>query len=1020
MQRRDLPRGLRFTRVFTKKGIHPFDEITWTKRTSRILNPDGTVVFELKDIEVPEFWSQLATDILASKYIRKAGVPGTDMETGARQVVTRLARTLRQEGERQRIFCTEEDADIFEMELTHLLIHQISAFNSPVWFNCGLLHEYGIKGSPIGNFCYDERLNAAREAEDAYSRPQLSACFIVSIKDDLMDLAEHVKREMKIFKFGSGAGSNYSTVRGAGEPLSNGGNSSGLMSFLEIYDKVGGAIKSGGTTRRAAKMVILNADHPDIEAFVSWKAREEAKARAIIAAGFSGEMDGEAYKTVSGQNSNNSVRVPDEFMRAVEEGGAWQTRFVTSGKVAKEYRAPDLFDRICHAAWECADPGLQFDTTINRWHTCKKTGRINASNPCSEYMFLDDSACNLASINLAKFLKPDGAFDVAAFRHTVELLTTAQEIIVDFASYPTAEIAKNSHDYRPLGLGYANLGTLLMLMGIPYDSDRGRAVCSAVTALMCGAAYAQSARLAEVNGPFAGYSKNREAMLDVIEMHRDAAHGIDKDLLTYYLYEEACASWDHALALGRKFGFRNAQTSVLAPTGTIGLLMDCDTTGIEPDYSLVKFKKLAGGGYFKIVNQAVPEALRRLGYADDQIADVTHHVLGRGTFQGAPAIHAESLIGKGLDPGRVKRIEEMLPNALHLTQVFSAASFDRAALLRLGVPEDDLTRFDFNLLDHLGYSKEDIETANKYICGWQTIEFAPHLKEDHLPIFDCANRCGIHGRRALGWPSHIRMIAAAQPFISGSISKTINMPADATVEDVKEAYRMAWKLGCKCISIYRDGSKAVQALVSIRPVDEEKDGAAPAREEAGPRRRRLPRKRGGITYELRVGGHKVYLRTGEYEDRTLGELFIDMHKEGAAFRSLMNCFAIAVSLGLQYGVPMEEYVDSFTFSRFQPYGPVEGHPYVKYSTSVIDMIFRILAVDYLKRTDVAQVKPPDDKDIDEKSNGGNGKSGVTAVVNEFHSSLMSDAPFCNACGHVTVRSGTCYKCTNCGNTLGCS
>jgi ribonucleoside-diphosphate reductase alpha chain len=1029
-------KGLRVQRVYTKPGVHPYHELEWESRTSRIANPDGSVVFELKNLEVPRSWSQLATDILASKYVRKAGVPVSGHETSARQVVARVARTLRRYGEEHGYFAGAEDAESFEMELTYLLVTQTGAFNSPVWFNCGLSQEYGIKGNSVQNYAWDEKKKKPVEMDDAYSRPQLSACFIQSVGDDLMDIADLVRREMKLFKFGSGTGTNFSNIRGEGEKLSSGGTSSGLMSFLEIYDKAAGAIKSGGTTRRAAKMVILDADHPEIERFINWKSREEDKAALLIKHGFQGGMDGEAYKTVSGQNSNNSVRVTDEFMQAVERDGEWRTLNRTKGTTHRVLKARELMDQIARAAWRCADPGMQFDTTINKWHTCPATDRIRGSNPCSEYMFLDDSACNLASINLEKFITPDGRFDVDRYRHACAIFITAQEIIVDFASYPTDTIARNSHDYRPLGLGYANLGAVLMQLGIPYDSDPARAWCAAITAITTGHAYRTSAGLAAVKSPFEGFHKNRDAMLAVMRMHKDAAYRIDAKACPDYLLRAAQEDWDQAVRLGEQYGYRNSQATVIAPTGTIGLLMDCDTTGIEPDYSLVKFKKLAGGGYFKIVNQSIPQTLNNLGYTRAQIDDILRYILGTATLEGVPGINHATLAEKGFTADELARVEKQLAGVFDLSQVFSAAAFGPEGLKRLGIPEKDAAKPGFDLLRALGFTPEQIDAANRVVCGWQTIEGAPHVKPEHYPIFDCANRCGPYGKRFLSWASQIRMLAAAQPFVSGSISKTINMPSDVTVEDVRQAYLMAWKEGLKCISIYRDGSKSEQPLASGS--GKKPEPSAEPTTPPGPlsQRARLSLKRRGLTFEGKVGGQKVYLRTGEYDDGTLGEIFIDMHKEGAAFRSLMNCFAISVSLGLQYGVPLKEYVDTFTFTRFDPQGAVQGHPNIKMATSIIDYIFRVLGFEYLGQTDFVQIKPetpakpatpapkvakaaepPAPKPAPDKPAAAGHKD---SVLTEYLQTIQSDAPFCDVCGNLTVRNGTCYKCLNCGNTMGCS
>lgn len=944
--------GLAFHRYFTRPGTYPFDEVAWIKRSSVIKEPDGSVVFEMRDIEVPESWSQLATDIVVSKYFRKAGVPDSaggqnDHEASVRQVIYRVAHSLRVAGEQMDYFASATDAENFEIELTHLLLLQKGAFNSPVWFNCGLHQEYGISGSG-GNWYWDPKLGGLNEATDAYSHPQCSACFIQSVDDDLMSIFELAKNEARLFKYGSGTGTNFSKIRGRQEKLSGGGTSSGLMSFLEVLDKGAGATKSGGTTRRAAKMVCLDVDHPEILDFITWKVKEERKAGILIQhGGFEADFNGEAYHTVSGQNSNNSVRLSDDFMNAYLQGGKWTTRFRTTGEVCETYEARDLMKKISEAAWSCADPGVQFDTTINDWHTSATTDRIHASNPCSEYMFLNDSACNLASLNLMKFIDSQGNFQTQDFREAVRVFTTAQEIIVDFASYPTKTVAQNSHDYRPLGLGYANLGTLLMTSGIPYDSPKAVAVAGAITALMTGEAYRVSSEIAQTKGPFPGFEKNRKSMLRVINKHRDAAYRIERDLCPSELLQAAQESWDSAVANGEKFGYRNAQATVLAPTGTIGLLMDCDTTGVEPEFSLVKWKKLAGGGHFKIINQSVPMALKRLGYGDEEIQKIQDYILDKCTIEGAPG-----------------------------------------------------------------------------------------LKEEHLAIFDCANRGG-DGVRFIHPMGHIRMMAATQPFISGAISKTVNLPNEMTVEDIEKIYVESWKLGLKAVALYRDGCKHSQPLNTGADKKSEKEETASARENQIDRGERqvLPLKRQGFTIESSIRGHKLFLRTGEYQDGKLGEIFIDMYKEGAAYRSLINCFAIAVSIGLQYGVPLEKFVNSFTFTRFEPQG-ITDHPNIKMCTSILDYVFRILGMEYLGRTDFVHLKPATLDELDQQ-NANHGSSNVKPEKTELRSvgaaaaspisdmeqnlaEMMGDAPLCDLCGHVTVRNGACYKCINCGNSMGCS
>ncbi|HET7225274.1 MAG TPA: vitamin B12-dependent ribonucleotide reductase [Candidatus Eisenbacteria bacterium] len=1038
------PAGLRVPRRWTRAGADPLADVKWERRRTVIANPDGSVVFQMNDVEVPADWSQLATDIVVSKYFRKAGVPGSGHETSVRQVVHRVAHTLRRSGEEQGgYFATQADADAFEAELTWMLVHQVGAFNSPVWFNCGLAHEYGIGGSG-GNFWWDPQTDTIRATTDSYSHPQVSACFIQSVGDDLMSIFELARNEARVFKYGSGTGSNFSQLRGRMEKLSGGGTSSGLMSFLEVLDKGAGATKSGGTTRRAAKMVVLDADHPEIMDFIRWKLREEKKVAALVQAGYSSDFNGEAYGTVSGQNSNNSVRLPDRFMESVVSDGVWETTLRTTGAVHERLRARDVWRTIGEAAWQCADPGVQYDDTIQKWHTCKATDRIHATNPCSEFVFLDDTACNLASINLMKFVREDGGFDVEGYRHANRVFFLAQEIAVSFASYPTEKIARNSVDFRPLGLGYANLGTLLMVQGLPYDSDGARAWAASITAVMTGEAYALSAEMAASKGPFRAYPPNRDSMLGVMRLHRDAAHAIDPAAAPRELRLAALECWDRAVALGERHGYRNAQATVLAPTGTIGLLMDCDTTGVEPDFALVKFKKLAGGGYFKIVNQSVPRALRALGYDDPAIASIVRCAVGTGSLVGAPHVTRERLIQHGLTSAEVDQVEQSLPGMLDLRFAFTRGMLGEAVLKRLGVPAADYERPTFHALHALGFTDPQIDEANAYVCGRQTVEGAPGLDPVHLPVFDCANRCGPTGTRFIEPMGHVRMMAAVQPFISGAISKTVNLPHDATVEDVERIYFESWKLGLKAVALYRDGSKLSQPLASTRAADAPEETAPPKL-----RRRRLPKRRHGFTQEARIGGHKVFLRTGEYEDGSVGEIFIDMHKEGAAFRSMMNCFAIAISMGLQYGVPLEDLVDQFTFTRFEPQGRVDGHDNLRACTSVVDYVFRALGIEYLGRTDLAHIVTEDLKGAPvphahpvgrEHRTNGNGHAPAAAAPaaatatplaaapraeseagpQALLGKIPGDAPFCDHCGHITVRNGTCFKCLNCGSSMGCS
>jgi len=1066
---------LKLQRYFTHEGESPYSRMNFTKRTSEIKNPDGTTVFKQENIDVPEQWSQVAVDIIAQKYFRKAGVPLTDEqgqpvleedgqqktggETDARQVFHRLADCWRSWGEKYGYFKSQKDAQIFYDEICFALANQIAAPNSPQWFNTGLFNTYNISGKSQGHYFVDPETHTLSQAKNAYEHPQPHACFIQSVQDDLVNdggIMDLWVREARLFKYGSGTGSNFSNIRGVGEYLSGGGKSSGLMSFLRIGDRAAGAIKSGGTTRRAAKMVCLDLDHPDIENFIDWKVIEEQKVAALVAgskiireqlnnimnaARISGDngdsvfetnpeknkklrealhtaksyavppqyikkvldlveqdiadinfveldtnWDSEAYLTVSGQNSNNSIRIPNEFFEKLKTDQDWELRSRTDNKIINSLPASKLWEKICYSAWACADPGVQFDTTINEWHTCPEDGRINASNPCSEYMFLDDTACNLASLNLGKFVDNDGKFDIEGYLHTIRIWTMVLEISVLMASFPSRTIAQKSYEFRTLGLGFANLGTVLMRMGIPYDSAEGHSWCSAFSSLLTGQSYVTSGEMAKELGAFPGFYRNREAMLRVIRNHRRAAYNSEKseyENLTVkptgmnpnYLPEGVVASarqvWDKALEMGEIYGFRNAQATVVAPTGTIGLVMDCDTTGIEPDFALVKFKKLAGGGYFKIINNSVTTALKKLDYDDAQIKKITNYATGHKTLKQAPYINHESLRAKGFEEEELEKIEAALENAFDISFAFNKHILGEEFVYdTLGFPEKDTDRWDFNLLAELGFTHEQIEAANEYCCGTMTIEGAPELKEKHLPIFDCANRCGKKGQRFINYEAHIKMMAAAQPFISGAISKTINMPAEATIEDVKKAYRLSWESMNKAVALYRDGSKLSQPLNSVLLDNDEGememtvDNAARKMAEKViyryiAKRRKMPNRRGGYTQKATIGSHKLYLRTGEYSDGTLGEIFLDMHREGAAFRSLMNSFAISISLGLQHGVPLEEFVEAFLFSRFEPNGMVQGNKSIKLSTSIIDYIFRELAITYLGRTDLAQISEED-------------------------------------------------------------
>ena len=1098
--------GLKVTRKYTSKG-DPYKGIVWEKRTSKIANPDGSVVFEMENVEIPSTWSQVATDIMVSKYFRKAGVPQVDdegntlkdengdtilgSETSSRQVFDRLAETWRHWGETTGYFATKDDAQAFEDELKYMLATQMAAPNSPQWFNTGLNHKYDLTGPKQGFWYVDPKSGELVEADDSYSRPQPHACFIQSIDDDLVNeggIMDLWVKEARLFKFGSGTGTNFSNLRGEGEKLSGGGVSSGVMSFLKIGDRAAGAIKSGGTTRRAAKMVILDLDHPDIETFIEWKAIEEDKARALIAAGYPADFNGEAYATVSGQNSNNSVKVPTEFLKAIEEDGDWDLIARTDGSVMRTVKARELWKKVADAAWRCADPGVQYDTTINEWHTSPMGGRIRASNPCSEYLFLDNTACNLASLNLVKFYDDEKQeFDVFSYKHALRIWTIVLEISVEMAQFPSKEIAQGSYDYRTLGLGYANLGSLLMRKGIAYDSKLGRAIAGALTAMLTGEAYKTSAEMAGIVGTFPRYKENADNMLRVMNNHKKAAYdsndyeglshdliAIDQELCPEDLLAGAQQSWDEAVELGTKNGYRNAQATVLAPTGTIGLLMDCDTTGVEPDFALMKFKKLAGGGYMKIVNQSVGPALDALGYESNEVTEIIDYVIGSMSLENSPYVNKQSLIEKGLNEKDVAKIESALPGAFEIQHAFNVFVLGEETLKGLGIPEEEYTSFDFNLLETLGYSRNEIAQANLDICGTQKIEGAPYLKEEHLDVFDCANKCGKDGERFIHYMGHVRMMAAAQPFISGAISKTVNMPNEATIEDIEDCYFEAAKIGVKAIAIYRDGSKASQPLSSssddgdseesdpeVTKILEEEamliqgnfaPGTSPSRAYAGVNRPRflLPERREGWTQEARIAGHKVYLRTGEYPDGTLGEVFIDIAKEGATLKGVLGCFAIAVSKGLQYGVPLEEFVDTFTFQTFEPRGMVEGHENIKMSNSIIDYVFRALGLEYLDRTDIVQV-PPKDKSVQETKPVVKTETAPVvktetapvvktetapvvktetvpveqaensvATVQEVLGDMMGDAPACNECGHITIRNGSCYKCLNCGNSLGCS
>jgi ribonucleoside-diphosphate reductase alpha chain len=1206
---------MKIERKFTVAGRDPFGSVTWVRRSSKITNPDGSIVFEMKDAEVPESWSQLATDIMVSKYFRKAGVPsgtglppgengkgavtssdaaedtaqkggGTGPEKSARQVIHRLAGCWRHWGETHGYFESAEDAAAFYDELVHMMVHQMCAPNSPQWFNTGLNFAYGISGPAQGHWIVDPKTGEAKLAGDAYTHPQPHACFIQSVSDDLVNeggIMDLWVREARLFKYGSGTGTNFSNLRGDGEKLSGGGKSSGLMSWLRIGDRAASAIKSGGTTRRAAKMVCLDMDHPDIKDFINWKVREEIKVQAMVEGlavlkrndeslaelcerlklKLDYDFNGEAYQTVSGQNSNNSVRIPDSFFDALDKGGDWTTHFRTNPGKTRTFKANDLWTDIGFAAWRCADPGVQFDGTINAWHTCPSGGRINASNPCSEYMFLDNTACNLASLNVLKFYDSSKrTFDIAAYEHGIDLWTVVLEISVLMASFPSREIAELSYKYRTLGLGYANLGAMLMQAGIPYDSEEGRAICSMLTAILTGRSYRMSAVMAGELGAFAGYAADKDNMLRVMRNHRLAAHGEDRSSKKYEglritpvpidfllvkggkvalanakaLLTHAMRAWDEALELGEKHGYRNAQTTVIAPTGTIGLLMDCDTTGVEPDFALVKFKKLAGGGYFKIANESVRPALRALGYSEAEVKDIMAYILGRLTLEvdmpaGTAGVRSgETLYGwlksKGLSDADLQKITDTLPGVFELSFAFSAWALPDVALQACGL-DPVAAKGDpaFNLLGALGLNQEQIDELNVAICGTSTIEGAPHLKAAHLPVFDCANKCGKLGQRYIAPQGHIRMMAAAQPFISGAISKTINLPNDASEQDIKDCYRMSWELGLKANALYRDGCKLSQPLSATadeakkesgktetkaapdleRSSSKKADGASvaplesvlagtpavksepavvggnghavhtveakpvePARIENRPMRRRLADTRRSLTHKFNVAGHEGYLTVGLYEDGQPGELFITMSKEGSTIGGVMDSLGTATSVALQYGVPISSLVSKFSHQRFEPAGMTENLD-IPFAKSLVDYIFRWLGMQFIPgyreanspraiaaaaagAASIATGHAKEDqtwKTTDRMGlsgtvagSGGGGSAGgglsvgvasalgrvtgtdTAAVVISSTLSIanesMNDAPPCDVCGTITVRNGTCHKCLNCGNSMGCS
>ncbi len=1096
--------GLSVRRVFTTPGSDPLEEVRYERRTSRIVNTDGSVVFEMQGAEVPADWSQVATDIVVSKYFRKAGVPQIDdqgnpvlddqgkpvtgPERSVKQVIRRLAGCWRFWGEKEGYFETSQDAQAFEDELSYMLVRQMAAPNSPQWFNTGLHYAYNITGPAQGHYFCDPKTGEVQRSLDAYTHPQPHACFIQSVADDMVNeggIMDLWIREARLFKFGSGTGTNFSSLRGAGEPLSGGGKSSGLMSFLKIGDRAAAAIKSGGTTRRAAKMVCLDLDHPDIEEFVNWKVKEEKKVAALAAAGYDTDFNGEAYLTVSGQNSNNSVRVAHEFFEAVEKDGDWNLYWRTElRKAQRENRAPKpcktlkaakLWDEVGYAAWSCADPGVQYDTTINDWHTCPADGRINASNPCSEYMFLDNTACNLASLNLLKFYDEEHAtFELEKYKHAAHLWTIVLEISVLMAQFPSHEIAELSYRFRTLGLGYANLGAMLMRMGIPYDSPKGRAICASLTAILTGESYATSAEMAEHLGAFSGYQKNRESMLRVIRNHRRAAYdapaqeyeglhvspvGIDQQLCPPAFLGAAKDAWDRALERGEKFGYRNAQVTVIAPTGTIGLLMDCDTTGVEPDFALVKFKKLAGGGYMKIANQSVAPAFKTLGYTESQQHEIMNYVMGTLSLEGAPHINRASLKGKGFTDQDIANIEKHLPEVFEIGFAFNRWILGEETMKRLGFTEEQMKDPSFNLLRSLGFGREQIEEANVFICGHMTVEGAPYLKDEHLPVFDCANKCGKIGKRTISAEGHIRMMAAAQPFISGAISKTINLPNEATVGDIKSAYLLSWKLGIKANALYRDGSKLSQALSNKSDSKKDEAKAVEVRTvekiviKEVPRRRKLPEERMAIAHKFCVAGHEGYIHVGMYEDGTPGEIFIKMSKEGSTLSGVMDTLALSLSMNLQYGVPLEVLCEKLAHTRFEPMGMTTNReiPMVK---SIMDYMGRWLALKFLTKE---KAKKYHNSELVDKaySEGTKSKSAFAMrlpVVDEGTAmehpdvASMVQAPkreqeeveaapsqaeqaklqgytgsICSACSSLKMkRNGSCEVCLDCGATSGCS
>jgi len=1066
--------GLSFDRYFTKKGVHPYEEIDWVESDIDITNDKGEVIFRQEGVEHPDFWSQRAVRIVASKYFYGDPDKPEERESSMREIVDRVAKTMRKWGEKDGFFATEKDARIFEEELTWLLINQNAAFNSPVWFNCGHWHENNITSGEMKAYRWDpekEKVVEVRDEEGPYKYPQCSACFILDVQDDMESILQHAVEEGRLFKYGSGTGTNFSSIRSSKEPVSGGGVASGPLSFMRIYDSVAGSIRSGGRTRRSAKMDILNIEHPDVEDFIWAKKKQEDIARILVEEhGYAPDMDGLIYQdTVRFQNSNQSVRLNGEFMEAYENDQAFWTKEVTTGDRCEKYEAQELMEQICESAWDNAEPGVQFNDTINDWHTCKNSGEINGTNPCSEYIFLDNTACNLASLRLTQYLDENDDFDVEKFKKAVRIIFTAQELIVDNASYPTEPIAKGSHDFRTIGLGYADVGAMLMKLGIPYDSKKGTDLVGAITGLMTGEAYRVSSEISEITGPFPKYEKNEEPMLDVIDKHRELAEGLSEEMGApgyaerdkyagqdwSYIAEASQEVWNRALERGREHGYRNAQASVIAPTGTISFYMDCDTTGIEPDYSLVKFKRCSGGGFIKIVNQMVPSALRNLGYTEAEIEDIFEHMAGTQTLDSDCPVNWSSLKESGMTENELECVESALEHARDLQQAFTPEVLGDEVLDRFEISEEDREDPQFDFLSEIGFSDEEISTSSRTITGTFTIEGAPHIKNEHLKVFDCANKCG-EGERAISPMGHVNMMASAQRWVSGGISKTVNLPADAEVEDIEDIYYKSWKKGVKCIAVFRADSKGASVMSTgsdDEEADEDEDAVAvsgpngstieteseavqyyqervdeleqeleEAREELEshgghkPIRKRLPDERESITHKFSIGGHEGYVTVGKYDDGSPGEVFITMAKEGSVVSGLMDTVATSTSIALQYGVPLEVLVKKFTHTRFEPSGWTNNQD-IPLAKSVMDYIFRWLGNKYL----------PDDEAEDAEKAALQSKPpkrpselpSVEQKEQDVYES-QSDSPPCSHCGSIMINNGTCYACPNCGSTTGCS